>query len=105
MDATPTAFSVYGEFGIELGLREGYYVLPKRELSTGDVFIHSLDSAKDVSQKLYCILFYLKYKGELKGVRHPMLRKIRAVLIKENRRGFPSYEEVMERVELYAIEH
>ena len=44
-DATPTSFSAYGDYGIELGLRDNYYTLPKRELSIREVFVHSLDSA------------------------------------------------------------
>ncbi len=44
-DATLTSFSAYGDYGIELGLRDNYYTLPKRELSIREVFIHSLDSA------------------------------------------------------------
>ncbi|NPV61282.1 MAG: hypothetical protein HPY61_01390 [Methanotrichaceae archaeon] len=43
-DATPTAFSAYKDYGIELGLRDNYYTLPKIELSIQEVFIHSLDS-------------------------------------------------------------
>ena len=62
-DATPTSFSAYGDYGIELGLRDNYYTLPKRELSIQEVFIHSLDSAGEFSQKLFCILFYLEEQG------------------------------------------
>jgi len=59
-NATPTSFSAYGEQGIELGLLDNYYTLPKRELSIEDIFIHSLDSAEDYRQRLFCILFYMK---------------------------------------------
>jgi hypothetical protein len=56
-DATPTSFSAYGIYGIELGLRDNYYTLPERELSIKEVFIQSLDSAEDLRQRLFCILF------------------------------------------------
>lgn len=61
-DATPTSFSAYADYGIELRLRDYYYTLPKRELSMQEIFIHSLDSAESISHRLYCILFYLKNK-------------------------------------------
>jgi hypothetical protein len=103
-DATPTSFSAYEEYGIELGLRDNYYTLPKRELSIEDVFIHSLDSAEGRSQKLFCILFYLKHKDKLQNVQHPMLKDIRAVLRGEKVKGYPSTEDVEDRTEMYGIE-
>jgi len=102
-DATPTSFSAYSDYGIELGLRDNYYTLPKRELSVQEVFIHSLDSAESISQRLYCILFYLKNKEELKKVQHPMMKSIRAVLRGENIKGYPTLEEIKEQAELYDI--
>jgi hypothetical protein len=79
-DATYTSFSAYEDYGIELGLRDNYYTLPKRELSIQEVFIHSLDSAEGHQQRLFCILFYLKHKDRLEGVEHPVVKDIRAVL-------------------------
>jgi len=72
-DATPTSFSAYRDYGIELGLRDYYYTLPKKGLSIQEVFIHSLDSAVDLSQKLFCVLFYLKNRNELESIEHPMM--------------------------------
>ena len=102
-DATPTTFSAYSEYGIKLGLRDYYYTLPQRELSIGEVFIHSLDSAEDYRQRLFCILFYLKNRDELKGVRHPMMKSIRAVLRGEHIKGYPTREDIEEQAELYGI--
>ena len=103
-DATPTSFSAYRDYGIELGLRDNYYTLPKRDLSTRDVFIHSLDSAEGISHRLYCILFYLKNKEALKDVQHTMMESIRAVLSGERIKGYPSLEEIEEQAELYGIQ-
>lgn len=106
LDATPTSFSVYGNYGIQLVLRteNNYYIIPKRDISIKDVFIHSLDSAEEMSQKLYCILFYLKNKNKLKGIRHPMMKNILAVLEGKNIKGYPSYEDVMDRMVVYALQ-
>ena len=80
-DATPTSFSAYKQYGIELALRDNYYILPKRDLSIADVFLHSLDSAEDLAHRLFCILFYLKNKDKLEGIKHPMIKEIEAALL------------------------
>jgi predicted transcriptional regulator len=103
-DATPTSFSAYREHGILLGLRDNYYTLPKRRLSIMEIFLHSLDSAESVSQRTYCILFYLKNRGEIQGVQHPMMKDIMAVLRGERIKGYPALEEINEQAELYGIE-
>lgn len=102
-DATLTSFSAYRDYGIELELRDNYYALPKRELSIQEIFIHSLDSAESISQRLYCILFYLKNRKQLEDVKHPMTKDIRAVLSGESIKGYPTLEEVKEQAELYGI--
>jgi len=105
LDATPTSFSMYGKYGIQLFLRteNNYYILPKKDLSIKDVFIHSLDSAEEMSQKLLCILFYLKNKNKLKDIRHPMMKDILGVLEGKNINGYPSYQDVMDRMLVYAL--
>jgi hypothetical protein len=77
---------------------------PKRELSIQEVFIHSLDSAEGRSQRLFCILFYLKHKDRLEGVEHPMVKGIRAVLRGEKVKGYPFLADVEDRTEMYGIE-
>jgi hypothetical protein len=63
-----------------------------------------LDSAKNGSQRIYCILFYLKNRPEVEDVQHPMMKNIRAVLGTENIKGYPSLGEINEQAELYGIE-
>ncbi len=104
LDATLTSFSAYEDYGIELRLRDYHYTLPKRRLSIGEIFTHSLDSAEGISQRLYCILFYLKNKESLEEVRHPMMVDIRAVLKGERLKGYPTKEEIEEQAELYGIQ-
>ena len=103
-DATPTSFSAYENYGIELVLRDNYYTLPKRKLPIQEIFIHSLDSAQELSQRLFCILFYLKNKNELEGVDHIMMKSILAVLRGEQIKGYPTLEDIKDRTELYGIE-
>ncbi|MBN1234490.1 MAG: hypothetical protein JW999_00395 [Methanotrichaceae archaeon] len=89
-DATLTSFSAYNEYGIKLGLRDYYYTLPKRELSIQEIFIHSLDCAEDYRQRLFCVLFYLRNRVELKDAWHPMMKSIRAVLRGGHIKGYPT---------------
>jgi predicted transcriptional regulator len=103
-DATPTSFSAYGEYGIDLDLRDNYYTLPKRDLSLQETFLHSLDSADSLQQRLFCILFYLKNGDKLEGIDHPMMKDIEAVLRNEGIKGYPSLEDIKDRAELYDIE-
>ena len=102
-DATPTSFSAYEDYGIDLGLRDNYYTLPKRELSLHEVFIHSLDSAGELPQKLFCLLFYLKNKDRLEGIDHPMMKDLKAVLQGERIEGYPTLGDIEDRTDLYGI--
>jgi predicted transcriptional regulator len=104
-DATPASFSAYMDYGIEIGLRDNYYTLPKRELYIEEVFIQSLDSAEDYRQRLFCILFYLKNKDKLKGVLHPVMESILAVLRGEHIKGYPVLDDIEEQAELYGIQN
>lgn len=103
-DATPTSFSAYENYGIELGLRDNYYTLPKRELSIQEVFLHSLDSADEPSQKLFCILFYLKNRDKLESIDHPMMKDLKVVLQGERIKGYPALEDIEDRADIYGIE-
>ena len=102
-DATFSSFSAYEDYGILLGLRDYYYTLPKRELSIQEVFIHSLDSAGELQQKLFCVLFYLKNRDKLEAVDHPMMKDLKAVLQGERIRGYPTLVDIEDRTDLYDI--
>jgi hypothetical protein len=103
-NATFTSFSAYEDYGILLGLRDYYYTLPKRELSIQDVFIHSLDSAGELQQKLFCVLFYLKNSDKLEAIDHPMMKDLKAVLQGERIKGYPTQEDIEDRTDLYDIQ-
>ncbi|HPT36648.1 MAG TPA: hypothetical protein PLZ44_00010 [Methanothrix sp.] len=102
-DATFTSFSAYEDYGIELMLRDYYYTLPKRELSIQEVFIHSLDSAWESFQKLFCVLLYLKNRDKLEAIDHPMMKDLKAVLQGERIKGYPTLEDIEDRTDLYDI--
>jgi hypothetical protein len=101
LDATPTSFSAYEQYGIEFSFRDNYYILPERTLSIGDVFLHSLDCADDLSHRMFCILFYLKNKSKLEIIHHPVMNEIEAVLRGETVKGYPDLEDIKDRAEMY----
>jgi len=103
-DATFTSFSAYEDYGIELFLRDYYYTLPKRELSIQEVFIHSLDSAGEFSQKLFCVLFYLKNRDKFEAIDHPMIKNLKAVLQGERIKDYPTLVDIEDRTDLYDIQ-
>jgi len=102
-DASLTAFSRFQEFGIKLMLAFRYYRMPKTELGIKDVFIDALNIAKTLREKMSCILFYLKNKILLKGIKHPLLEEIKLVLEKEEIKGYPSIKEIKEKADEYDI--
>ncbi len=65
--------------------------------------MHSLDSAEDHRQRLFCILFYLKNGDKLKGIEHPMMKDLEAALHGKRLEGYPTIEEIKDKVDLYGI--
>jgi len=85
------SFSAYEDYGIELVLRITTTHFPERAVHQ-EVFIHSLDSAGEFSQKLFCVLFYLKNRGKLEAIDHPMMKDLKAVLQGERIKGYPPWK-------------
>lgn len=105
IDAKKTAFSAYENYGIKILTIKNYYYLPKKELTKEDILKHSLliaEKEKDISKLIFIALFYAKFKHELKN-KHEILVNINAVLAKGKINGYPSYQEIKERAELYDI--
>ncbi|MGM5484334.1 MAG: hypothetical protein ACQEP1_00475 [Nanobdellota archaeon] len=106
LDATLTAFSAYEKYGIRLFLTQNYYSLPKKTLNKKDILLHSLyivEKEKDMRLIIFLALFYAKYKKEFPEIFHETLDKINKILKKQKIRGFPTYEEIKDRAEVYNI--
>lgn len=106
LDAELTGFSVYNRFGIKLLLPTNYYYLPKKSLSIKEIFIHSLyitQKEKNIRNLTYIGLFYVKYKNELKEIKHPILNKIKLIFKGKNIEGYPTLKEIKEKAEVYDI--
>ena len=105
-DASLTAFSVYPKYGINIIMPSYYYHFPKEKLDTGQAFLDSLvilEDDKDYRKTLYAILFYIKNKSKLKGIKHEWIYKLQKVLKGEIIGGFPNLQEIKEKAEQYDI--
>jgi len=106
-----TGFSVFEKEGIKLLLPTTYYYYsdkePEKELTKEDIFRHALYVAEkeaSVRHFIFLALFYCKFEDELKGVRHDIVENMKLVLQGERIRGYPAFEEIKEKADMYGIE-
>ncbi len=105
LDAVKTAFSAYQEYGIGLLNVTHFYYLPKKMLTKEDILKHSLYIAEkdmDTRYLIFIALFYAKYKKEFK-TKHPILINISTILVGGEVKGYPKYQEIKDRAEVYKI--
>jgi predicted transcriptional regulator len=106
IDATPTGFSAYEQYNLKLLLPMHYYYLPKKALTKKEVFLHSLyitKKAQEIRYFTYLALFYVKYRKELLDVHHAILDNIRQILQGKHIKGYPSYEDIKEKADVYDL--
>jgi len=111
-----TAFSAFGDFGLELNTDANYVVQPKQKLALEEVLVHALRFSKDARDVVFCALFYLKNKKGLDIV--GIEKEARGLGVLElwvdivswlngmpikNRGLFPSLEEFKEKAALYRV--
>jgi hypothetical protein len=113
--AQRTAFSVYGEYGIELMGPEWFYRVDKLKsnISVSNILLDSLRVAGAKGQessrrRLYSYLFYRKFANKLKSFRHLDLDLINRIFSGEKLDksviiNFPSREEIVDKARDYDI--
>ncbi|KKH45300.1 hypothetical protein [Methanosarcina sp. 1.H.A.2.2] len=106
-----TGFSVFEKEGIKLLLPTTYYYYsdkePEKKLTKEDIFQHALYVAEkeaSVRHFIFLALFYCKFEEELKGVRNDIVENLKLILQGERIRGYPAFEEIKEKAEMYGIE-
>jgi predicted transcriptional regulator len=105
--ATKTAFSVFGDYGIRIFNKENFYYLPEKKLTIKEVFKQSLlitEKNREIRYLLYCVLFYLKFKKQLGGVKSSILENINLILEGKVIKGYPSLSEIKEKAGQYDIQ-
>jgi DNA-binding Lrp family transcriptional regulator len=107
VDATKTAFSMYGEYGIKLFLITNYYYLPKKNVSKEEVLRHSIyvvEKSKDTRELIFVAIFYAKYHKELQHIKHVTLDNLNKIFNGEKIPDYPSLQEIKDRAKIYNIE-
>ncbi|AKB36159.1 hypothetical protein MSSAC_1569 [Methanosarcina siciliae C2J] len=106
-----TGFSVFEKAGIKLLLPTTYYYYsekePEKKLTKEDIFLHALYVAEkepSVRHFIFLALFYCKFEEELKEVKHDIVENLKLVLQGERIKGYPSFEEIKEKADMYGIE-
>lgn len=106
-----TGFSVFEKEGIKILLPTTYYYYsekePEKELTKEDIFRHVLYVAEkepSVRHFIFLALFYCKFEGELKDMNHDIVENLKLVLQGERIKGYPSFEEIKEKADMYGIE-
>lgn len=101
-----TAFSVYGEFGIDI-VPDGCYCHTRRENPTPDsVFRDSLyviSKEKDWRLNMYALIFFCKYRDSISAPDMPVMDDIRDVLDGKSVDGWVPLKEMQERASLYGV--
>lgn len=106
LNAVLTAFSAYARYGIKILSYRRYYYLPNKKLGKKEVFKHSLyvtEKEPDTRHIIFVALFYIKFKKELRSMKHKILNNINKVLQGQRLPEYPSLNEIKERAEVYDI--
>ena len=102
-----TAFSVYGEYGIDI-LSEGSYCRTgKKEPTTDEVFLDSLyviSRTDDWRLKMFTLIFYCKNRDRITVPDLPVMRDIQKVLRGDRVEGWAPLSEMQERADIYGVE-
>ena len=107
LDHTLTAFSRYSEMGIRVYLGTKYYCNMSTLLTIQEIFTHSLHiitADEDWRLRMMALIFYVKFKDDLKGVAHPMKNEMDRVLSGESMNGWVPLKEMQERAEMYEVD-
>lgn len=105
LGAVKTAFSAYQDYGIGLLTITHFYYLPQKKLTSEDILQHSLyivEKDPDTRYLIFIALFYAKYKKKI-TLKHQILLNLSAVLAGTKIKGYPTYQEIKDRAEVYKI--
>ncbi|MBO7351694.1 MAG: hypothetical protein J6U12_02095 [Candidatus Methanomethylophilaceae archaeon] len=102
-----TAFSRYGEYGIDFVPGKEYYSTSDREPDLDTVFLHSLyviSKSDDWRLKMFTLIFYCKYKERLSMPALPVVSEMLDVLAGKKVKGWVPLPEMKERAQMYGVD-
>ena len=117
----PTAFSRFGEFGIEYGGARDYYIVQDNAVDIHDVLVHALlaaDEHVDINEMSMVVAFYLKHRDRMDitrirrtasrfgaaGIWLDVESYVRNHTAIKNAGMFAPWEEFMEKANLYGVD-
>jgi len=113
LEGSHTAFSRFGEYGIEYFPVHRYVYSPGKELSVEEILTHSLVASETRIQKVMSAIFFLKNRERIDWNRTKELSRkfgvfdlylnMLSYLNNRKGKGFPPWDEFLEKAELYGI--
>lgn len=108
LECTKTAFSRFGEYGIKIYLGTRYYCSIPDPLTVRDIMVHCFEiitSDKDWRLRMMALIFYKKYRNELKDIEHSMKDEMEEVLRTKTGKvnGWVPLKEMQTRAEMYGV--
>lgn len=117
----PTAFSRFGEFGIEYGGMRDYYTVQDNAVDIHDILVHALlaaDEHGDISEMSMAVAFYLKHRNGMDTTRIRRTASgfgaasiwlgvesyVRNHTTTKNTGAFAPWEEFVEKANLYGVD-
>ncbi len=101
-----TAFSLYGEFGIDI-VTDGFYCHTRREDPTPDsVFRDSLyviSKERNWRLNMFALIFYCKYRDRIAVPEMPVIDDFNKVLDGKTVDGWAPLKEMQERASMYGV--
>ena len=109
LEHTRTAFSRFGEYGIKIYLDTKYYCNLPDTLTVREILSHCLEiitTEKNWRLRMMTLIFYKKYRNELKDIVHPMKDEMETVLKTKKGKvnGWVPLKEMQERAEMYGVD-
>jgi predicted transcriptional regulator len=65
VEGTPTAFSMFSVYGVDVNSPWDYYVQPKQLLDIEDIFVHAVICSEDARDVAFCCVFYYKNRNRI----------------------------------------
>jgi hypothetical protein len=102
-DAEKTAFSKFSENGLKIYPVSTYYRIPRKKLSVKEIYSDALEMSKEYRDYMFDILFYLRHKKELIGVKNELHKDLKEHLLGYTKDYLPPIDEIREKAKDYGI--
>lgn len=102
-----TAFSKYGEYGIDFVPEKRYYSTSDAEPELNTVFLHSLyviSKEDDWRLRMFALIFFCRYRAQLSLPELPIVSEMLNVLAGKKVKGWVPLPEMQDRARMYGVD-